>query len=123
MHRIESAQLLEAGAAKPTAFDIDEFILREFGIRVGIAPLKLVLRIRGVLAKYLVETPIAADQAVAAIDSEWTRVQATVQDTIQLRTWLRSLGPDAVVEEPESLRAQLKREWEVLASLYGGNVY
>ena len=60
----------------------------------------------------------AADQAVAAIDSEWTRVQATVQDTIQLRTWLRSLGPDAVVEEPESLRAQLKREWEELASLY-----
>ena len=118
MHRIESAQLLEAGAAKPTAFDIDEFILREFGIRVGMAPLKLVLRIRGVLAKYLVETPIAADQAVAAIDSEWTRVQATVQDTIQLRTWLRSLGPDAVVEEPESLRAQLKREWEELASLY-----
>ena len=118
MHRIESAQLLEVGAAKPTAFDIDEFILREFGIRVGMAPLKLVLRIRGVLAKYLVETPIAADQAVAAIDSEWTRVQATVQDTIQLRTWLRSLGPDAVVEEPESLRAQLKREWEELASLY-----
>ena len=46
----------------------------------------VVLRIRGVLAKYLVETPIAADQAVAAIDSEWTRVQATVQDTIQLRS-------------------------------------
>ncbi len=123
MHRIESAQLLGAGAAKSAAFDIDEFILQEFGIRVGMAPLKLVLRIRGVLAKYLAENPVSADQVVAAIDAEWTRVRATVSDTIQLRTWLRSLGPDAVVEEPESLRAQLKREWEVLASLYGGNVY
>lgn len=121
MHRIKSARLLEARAVKPAAFDIDEFILREFGIRVGMTSLQLVMRIRGVLAKYLVETPVAADQAVAVINSEWTRVQVTVRDTIQLRTWLRSLGPDAVVEEPESLRAQLKREWEELASLYGGN--
>jgi predicted DNA-binding transcriptional regulator YafY len=119
MHRIDSAQLLEARAVKPAAFDIDEFILREFGIRVGTAPLKLVLRIRGVLAKYLADTPVAADQNMAPIDSEWTRVQVRVQDTIQLRTWLRSLGPDAVLEEPESLRAQLKGEWEELASLYG----
>lgn len=118
MHRIEAARLLEAGTAKPATFDIDEFILREFGIRVGTAPLKLVLRIRGVLAKYLAETPVAADQAVAAIDAEWTRVQATVQDTIQLRTWLRSHGPNVVVEKPEFLRTQLKREWEELASLY-----
>ena len=68
MHRIESAQLLEAGA-KSAAFDIDEFILQEFGIRVGMAPLKLVLRIRGVLAKYLAENPVSADQVVAAIES------------------------------------------------------
>lgn len=119
MHRIESARLMEAGVAKPAAFDIDEFILREFGIRVGKAPLKLVLRIRGVLVKYLAETPVAADQTMAPIDAEWTRAQVTVQDTIQLRTWLRSLGPDAVVEAPDLLRAQLKREWEELASLYG----
>lgn len=118
MHRIDSAQLLDASTIKPSAFDIDEFILREFGIRVGKTPLNLILRIRGVLAKYLAETPVAVEQTMASIDDEWTRVQVLVQDTVQLRTWLRSLGPDAVVEEPESLRAQLKGEWEELASLY-----
>ena len=56
---------------------------------------------------------------MTAIDAEWTRVQVKVQDTIQLRTWIRSLGPDAVVEVPELLREQLKREWKELASLYG----
>jgi predicted DNA-binding transcriptional regulator YafY len=121
VHRIDSAQLLEAEAVKPVSFDIDEFILREFGIRLGKTPLDLVLRIRGVLAKYLAETPVAADQTMESIDAEWTRVQVKVQDTIQLRTWLRSLGPDAVVEAPESLREQLKREWAALLSLYGGN--
>ncbi len=121
VHRIDSAQLLETDAVKPVSFDIDEFILREFGIRLGKTPLDLVLRIRGVLAKYLAETPVAADQTMESIDAEWTRVQVKVQDTIQLRTWLRSLGPDAVVEQPTSLRAQLQSEWEELVAMYGGS--
>jgi len=120
LHRIESADLLEISAARPAAFDIDEFILREFGIRLGQAPLKLVLRIRGVLTKYLSETPVSADQTMTPIDDAWTRVEVTVQDTLQLRTWLRSLGPDAVVEEPSSLQAHLQREWRELLDLYGG---
>lgn len=120
-HRIESARLLEQDAIRPADFNIDEFIGRELGIRLGSAPLTLVLRIRGVLAKYLAETPVAADQSMTPIDAEWTRVQVKVQDTLQLRTWLRSLGPDAVVEEPEPLREQLKREWAELQSLYGGS--
>lgn len=73
------------------------------------------------LAKYLAETPVAADQTMTPIDGVWTRVKVRVQDTLQLRTWLRSLGADAVVEEPESLRAQLQREWEELVSVYDGN--
>lgn len=121
LHRIDAAELLEANATRPASFDIDEFILREFGIRLGKEPLNLVVRIRGVLAKYLAETPVAAEQTITPTDDSWTRVEVRVQDTIQLRTWLRSLGPDAVVEAPESLRAQLRREWEELASLYGGS--
>ena len=78
------------------------------------------MRIRGVLARYLAETPVAADQVMTPIDSDWTRVEVRVQDSIQLRTWLRSLGPDAVVEEPESLRTQLQKEWAELVALYGG---
>jgi predicted DNA-binding transcriptional regulator YafY len=119
VHRIDSAELLNSNALKPQTFDIDEFILREFGIRIGSAPLNLVLRIRGVLAKYLAETPVAANQTMTPVDAEWTKVQVSVQDTVQLRTWIRSLGPDAVVVEPEALRLQLKREWDELASLYG----
>ena len=121
VHRISSARLLELEAEKPTSFNIDEFIHQEFGIRLGKDPLNLVLRIRGVLAKYLSETPVALDQSMVAIDSEWTKVRVTVNDTVQLRTWLRSLGPDAIVDEPELLRIQLKQEWTDLLSLYDSN--
>ena len=118
LHRIDAAELLEAIAVRPAAFDIDEFIMREFGIRLGKEPINLVLRIRGVLAKYLAETPVAADQTLTPIDDAWTRVEVKVQDTIQLRTWLRSIGPDAVVESPDFLRNQLNDEWRELVKLY-----
>jgi predicted DNA-binding transcriptional regulator YafY len=118
MHRLDSARCLDTESFRPADFDIDEFIVREFGIRLDPEPLQLVLRIRGVLAKYLAETPIASHQTLTPLEGEWTRVRVEVLDTIQLRTWLRSLGPDAVVEEPLHLRDQLKAEWAELQSLY-----
>ena len=118
VHRIDAARLLDADAVKPKSFDIDEFIGREFGIRLGKTPLNLVLQVRGVLAKYLAETPVAPDQSMTPMDGKWTRVRVRVQDTIQLRTWLRSLGPDAVVDGPALLREQLAHEWSVLKALY-----
>ena len=118
LHRIDAAELLDTTAVRPTTFDIDEFILREFGIRLGKEPIDLILRIRGVLAKYLAETPVASDQRMFQIDDVWTRVEVGVQDTIQLRSWLRSLGPDAVVERPDFLRKTLSDEFKFLASHY-----
>lgn len=118
LHRIDAAELLDTTAVRPTTFDIDEFILQEFGIRLGKEPIDLAFRIRGVLAKYLAETPVSADQILTSIDDAWTRVEVKVQDTIQLRTWLRSLGPDAVVESPDFLRNQLNDEWRELVKLY-----
>lgn len=120
LHRIDSAELLETPAVRQTAFDVDEFISREFGIRLGKEPINLVVRIRGVLAKYLAETPVAIDQTMTPIDGEWTRVEVRVQDTVQLRNWLRSLGPDAVVEEPISLQLELQKELNELLELYTG---
>lgn len=118
VHRIDEAKLLEQPAKRPTNFNIDEFISREFGIRIGSEALQLVLRIRGVMAKYLRETPVALDQRMTPVDDQWTQVEVTLPDTIQLRTWLRSLGPDAVVISPLHVRNELIKEWNELQQLY-----
>jgi predicted DNA-binding transcriptional regulator YafY len=118
LHRIEGAVMLETSAIQPAGFNIDTFIKREFGIRIGDESVRLVMRVRGVLGRYLVETPLAVSQTATPIDGLWTRIEATVPDTIQLRAWLRSLGKDAVVEEPALLRLQMEGEWQELVSLY-----
>ena len=118
MHRIDAATLLEASARQPKRFDLDEFIAREFGIRMGNSALGLKLKIRGVLAKYLQETPIAADQTMTALHDDWSQLTATVADTVQLRMWLRSLGPSALVLEPDFLRLEMQSEFETLQTMY-----
>lgn len=118
LHRIESAELLETPVVRPQAFDIDEFIIREFGIRVGDMPLDLVLRVRGVLAKFMAERPIGDNQTIEHIDGEWSHIYASVRDTIQLRNWLRSLGSEAVVESPKALRDFIMDECSELVTLY-----
>lgn len=118
LHRIDTAKLLGTKAVRPAGFDIDKFIVKEFGIRRGDGPLELVLRVRGVLAKYLAETPLAPGQTIKSLDDGWTRIRAKVQDTVQLHNWIRSLGPDAVVEGPAALRDRIRQDAESLTALY-----
>lgn len=118
VHRIDAARLLEEDAKRPENFDMDAFISREFGIRMGDAPLNLTLRVRGILSKYLAETPVAQDQVMTPFNDEWTQIKVTVPDTVQLRMWLRSMGPDAIVMSPSTLKEQLAAEQAELLKLY-----
>ena len=120
IHRIDAAQVLEQAAKRPKGFDIDAFIAQEFGIRLGAEPLKLVLKVRGTLAAYLAETPMAPGQKVKTLDEAWYEVRVTVADTQQLRNWLLSLGPQAVVMAPASLREELRQALAQAAAGYAG---
>ena len=118
LHRIVGAQVLDQPVRRPPDFDLDAFIAREFGIRRGDAPLKLVLRVRGILGAYLAETPLAKGQRIQPLADNWHAVQVKVPDTQQLRNWLFSLGADAVVMAPESLREELRQGLTQAAAQY-----
>jgi hypothetical protein len=74
--------------------------------------------VRGVLTKYLAETPVSTSQLMTPIDDEWTRIEVVIQDTVQLRNWIRSLGHDAIIEQPKFLQEEFQREYESLLSQY-----
>ncbi len=118
LHRIESARLLNAPAFRPAGFNVDEMIARQFGIRLSAKPLNLKIHVRGVLRRYLEEAPFAQGQRIRELDGEWNEVRMHVADTVMLRNWLRSLGPDAVVVAPARLRNEIMDELEQLRALY-----
>lgn len=118
IHRIDAARVLDEPARRPPGFDIDAFIEQEVGIRRSAEPLKLVLRVRGPLAAYLTETPIAKGQKIQPLDADWHELQVKVPDTQQLRNWLFSLGADAVVMAPASLRVEITGDLQRLLAAY-----
>jgi hypothetical protein len=92
MHRITAASLLDIPAREPKGFSFAEYV-QSGELEWPIGPVRqLSMQVRPDLGTILEETPIASDQHVAPPKRGWRRVTATVQDTMELRAWIDSLG-------------------------------
>ena len=108
LHRVESAKLLDEMVNEPDDFDLDEYLatgaleFSQAGKRIAIE-----LRLHDRQARLLKETPISIDQKITLdLQEGWSRLVATVNDTVQLRWWLRSLGERCEVLGPSEIREE-----------------
>lgn len=109
MHRVERAELLE-GSSGIESFDLSAWIesgAMGFG---GTEQIDLLLRFFHGAGARMIETPLADGQIVTPGPDNCHTIQATVQDTLQLRRWLLSQGKDVAVLAPPSLRKWLRAE-------------
>ncbi len=117
LHRFTQVDLLEDEALIPKSFDIDEYIRNgalSFG---GGEPLTLKLRIQADLKKTLTESPLSDDMVITPEGNAFI-VTATVQNTWQLKWWIRSQGPQAEVLEPVALRDEFRESLKETLALY-----
>lgn len=119
IHRIASARIMDQPAVLDPDFSIDTYLQQNsFQIMQGGGTIALELRIDPQLARYLLEAPISHDQEIQdALDGS-KRLQATVPDSAQLRTWLLSLGAAATVLSPPDLRSEIKQQLREVTSRY-----
>jgi predicted DNA-binding transcriptional regulator YafY len=107
LHRFSSARMLEDGCRHPKGFDLDQFLKDgaiEFPVTENADKIKLQLYMKKNVAQYLEESPLSEDQVIKMKDDETVTIEATVQDTHQLRWWLLSFGPQVEVIKPAGLR-------------------
>lgn len=117
VHRIRSAEQLEEKSVKPKGFSLNKYIESgAFGFTAG-KEITLVARFTKKAAQHLYETPLSRNQTLKE-EGEYTRLQATVTDTSQLRWWLQAFGSDVEVLKPASLRKEFSNQAKKLASLY-----
>lgn len=120
LHRIESATLLDAAVREPADFDLDEYLASgalEFSSRGE--TIRLELRITDRQAKYLAETPVSTDQSITPdARAGWSRLIATVNDTTQLRWWLRGMGERCEILGPALLREEFVSMVNKLGLIY-----
>ena len=98
-------ELLSAAATVPRGFDYRRLLgrgRRRIPPRERIKPRALV----DVASLTLSETPLTRDQRLVPHDGSWHMLEATVQDTEELRGWLSMYGPGIEILAPMGLRRE-----------------
>lgn len=109
MHRLSSAQVLEAKPAHaPDGFTLAQYLQSgalQFSDGNSFA---LEVKINDDLAMHLRETPLSDDQTITA-GEQWHKLTATVMDSWQLHWWILSQGEQIEIIAPTTLRAEIKQ--------------
>jgi predicted DNA-binding transcriptional regulator YafY len=108
LHRVSAATLLASPIVQLKNFDIDQSAATTLGILQGEKPMKLEIKVKSLIAKYLAESPIAKDQQITITDDDWFSVKVTLPDSQQVRAWLMGMGGDVEVIKPSSLRGEFQ---------------
>ena len=91
----------------------------------GSPVLQLRIRIDQISTVSVRECPLAGRQMLEPdpqnVEGNGVVLSAEVPNTVELRQWIRSLGPNAEVLEPTFLREELAQEWRCLAERYRRN--
>lgn len=120
LHRIQAARPLEKRARAPRGFNLDAHIdSGKLGFVMG-PPLRLRARVRDMIAERLEDVPLGDDQRLSPPQDGWCELDVTVNDSMELRGWLRSLGPLIEVQRPRALREAMQSDVAALAALYAG---
>jgi len=119
MHRILSAEMLNATAQRPNGFSIDAYIAKgEFGMVFNPRTIVMEAEFCRHVAIHLLESPIADEQTIEDVDEDNVLLRATVPDTLELRLWLKSFGDEVAVLEPPALRKEFREMAENLTTYY-----
>jgi predicted DNA-binding transcriptional regulator YafY len=119
LHRIKTAERLDAPAERPPGFDLDRAIADGlFGMGGSREPIRLVARFYNPTGLHLLDTPVSDDQEVEASGPYHFVLTATVLHTAQLEWWLRSFGADVEVLEPAGLREAMAEQVRWMARKY-----
>jgi len=107
LHRINSAKalpetIIAVDGFDPIAFDLHDYVAKGFADFGRGEEVELELLTSPDLTDHLQECRLSLDQVIAPVEQNadeqtettngWSRIRATVQDTQQLRWWLRGLG-------------------------------
>lgn len=102
LHRVRAARMLDERCSRPRTFDLDQFLEAGFADFGHGRRIKVRLKVSASVATHLAECRLSADQVITPLrkTAGWWRVTATVNDTPQLRWWVRSFGADMEMERP-----------------------
>lgn len=119
LHRMAEAAMLDEPRRSVPGFSLDHEIARgSLGFLLAGEQVELEAVFEAVAAVRVRETPLASDQQLQDLPDGRVLLRATLADTVQLRSWLRSFGQYVEVVGPPALRAAMAETAQALATRY-----
>jgi predicted DNA-binding transcriptional regulator YafY len=118
-HRMTEAKILEKTVQPPVDFNLDAYIASgELQFAISERTFILEALFSKEAGIHLQETPLSDDQQLREEKDGRLRIKARVQDTLQLRWWLRGFGAGVEVVKPKGLRNEFATTASILAERY-----
>jgi len=118
--RIKMLHPTEERFELPPNFDIDAFMQHSFGVFNG-DPTPVTIWFASEVAGYVKEKIWHPSQKIRELKDGSVIFSAEVAGTEEIKFWVRSWGPNALVLEPESLREALHTEAALMLERYRGD--
>lgn len=110
LHRMESATILGIPSTVPEGFSIQGYIgSGEFSYPIGGNKIRLKALFDRHAAAYLHETPLPGTLTLVDHDDDTILLEAEIEDSHQLRWWLKGFGPQVEILEPAALRQEFRK--------------
>lgn len=119
LHRMEVAVALSERVTEPDGFQLAEYLKVEaFSYPSGAGKVLLRALFDPGSGIHLTESRLSEDHRTVIREDGRVLVEATMEDTEELRWWLQGFGSQVEVLEPEELRRKLRQEAERLVGIY-----
>lgn len=120
LHRVRSAEMLEAPTRVPEGFSLDTYLASGAMGFGGNETIILEVVFRDNAGDHLHETPLSPEQVLSPLPDGSLKLKANVVHTEQLRWWLLGFGDKVEVIKPKALRQELARIAAALHATYNG---
>jgi proteasome accessory factor B len=117
--RIEAIETTQFVFQRPADFKLENLLAGSFGIYDGDDDVTVVVKFLPAVVRYVQESQWHPSQALVPQRDGSLLARFQLSSTVEIKSWVLSFGPNAVVIEPECLRDEIVRELEQLISLYG----
>ncbi|MGO9468027.1 MAG: helix-turn-helix transcriptional regulator [Isosphaeraceae bacterium] len=116
--RIEQADATKLVFEPPRDFDIQNHLACSFGIYGGSDDVTVVVKILPAAARHAAESQRRHRGALTHQRDGSVLVRFQLSSTVEVKGWALSFGANAIVLEPEELRAEIARELEHLLTVH-----
>jgi predicted DNA-binding transcriptional regulator YafY len=120
LHRFDKAEAIADPARRPPGFELDRYINEQLGFAypTGTGRIALKIEVDEEAALSLLERPLSSDQKSRQMRTGRYSIEATVEDTSELRWWILGFGTLMKVVGPARLRREISKTLAQAAAQY-----